>query len=161
MITNNKRSYLWKIFQENNTANKDIWTKINKIVHKRTKRIKDIDISENDTILTNQKTISNKFNQCFINTAKTLIENIGKSSNKFQDFLKNPNGHSFFTNESTPEEIMGLIKKLDTIKSADICRISSKLIKIAAERIICNMQLFCWARHFLRKFKDSFYLSNS
>ena len=39
------------------------------------------------------------------------MENIGKSNNKFQDFLKKPNGHSFFINESTPEEIMGLIKK--------------------------------------------------
>ena len=76
----------------------------------------------------NQKTISNKFNQCFINTAKTLIENIGKSNNKFQDFLKNPNEHSFFINESTPEEIMGLIKKLEIKKSSDICGISPTLI---------------------------------
>ena len=62
--------------------------------------------------LQTKKTNSNKFNQCFINTAKTLIENIGKSNNKFQDFLKNSNEHSFFINESTPEEIMGLIKKI-------------------------------------------------
>ena len=131
MITKSKRSYLRKFFQENNTANKDVWTKINEIIRNRTKRIEDIVISENDTILTNQKTISNKFNQCFINTAKTLIENIGKSNNKFQDFLKNPNEHSFFINESTPEEIMGLIKKLDTKQSADTYRVSPKLIKIA------------------------------
>ena len=102
LITKSKRSYLRKFFQENNTANKDVWTKINEIIRNRTKRIEDIVISENDTILTNQKTISNKFNQRFINTAKTLIENIGKSNNKFQDFLKNPNEHSFFINESTP-----------------------------------------------------------
>ena len=103
LITKSKRSYLRKFFQENNTANKDVWTKINEIIRNRTKRIEGIVISENGTILTNQKTISNKFNQCFINTAKKLIENIGKSNNKFQDFLKNPNEHSFFINGSTPE----------------------------------------------------------
>ena len=107
LITKSKRSY-----QENNTANKDVWTKINESIHNRTRRMEDIVISENGTILTNQETISNKFNQSFINTAKTLMDNIGKSNNKFQDFLKNPNEHSFFINESSPEEIMGFIKKI-------------------------------------------------
>ena len=44
----------------------------------------------------------------FSYTAKTLMENIGKSNNNFQDFLKNPNEYSFFINESIPEEIMHL-----------------------------------------------------
>ena len=44
----------------------------------------------------------------FSYTAKTLMENIGKSNNNFQDFLKNPNEYSFFINESTPEGIVGL-----------------------------------------------------
>ena len=48
------------------------------------------------------------------------MENIGKWNNKFQDFLKNPNEHSFFINESTPEENMGVTKKLNIKKSADI-----------------------------------------
>ena len=69
------------------------------------------------------------------------MENIGKSNNKFQDSLKNPNEHSFFIKESTLEEIMGLIKKLDIKKSADIYRTSSKWIKIAAERIINHLSL--------------------
>ena len=44
------------------------------------------------------------------------MENIGKSNNKFQDFLKNPNEHSFFIDEYAPEEIMRLIKKLEKKK---------------------------------------------
>lgn len=47
----------------------------------------DIVISENGTLLTNQKTISNTLNQCFINIAKTLMENIGKST-AFKTSLK-------------------------------------------------------------------------
>ena len=69
------------------------------------------------------------------------MENIGKSNNKFQDFLKNPNEHSFFINESAPDEIIDLINKLGIKKSADIYGISPKLIKIAAERIINHLSL--------------------
>ena len=69
------------------------------------------------------------------------MENIRKSNNKFQDFLKNPNEHSFFINESAPDEIIDLINKLGIKKSADIYGISPKLIKIAAERIINNLSL--------------------
>ena len=47
----------------------------------------DIVISENGTILTNEKTISNTLNQCFVNIAKTLMEKIGKST-AFKTSLK-------------------------------------------------------------------------
>ena len=47
----------------------------------------DIVISENGTLLTNQKTISNTLNQSFINIAKTLMGNIGKST-AFKTSLK-------------------------------------------------------------------------
>ena len=55
LIIKSKRSYIREFFQENNTANKDVWTKINEIIHKRTKRKEGIVISENGTILTNKQ----------------------------------------------------------------------------------------------------------
>ena len=45
MITKSKNGYLRNVFQKNNTASKDIWTKINEIIHNRTKRTEDIVIS--------------------------------------------------------------------------------------------------------------------
>ena len=37
LIAKSKRSYVKNFFKENNTANKDVWAKINKIIHNRTK----------------------------------------------------------------------------------------------------------------------------
>ena len=88
------------------------------------------------------------------------MENIGKWNNKFQDFLKNPNEHSFFINESTPEENMGVTKKLNIKKSADIYGIWPKLTKITAERIINHASLIfnCTIEQgiFLEKLKTAF-----
>ena len=39
--------------------------------------------------------MTSKFNNYFANVVKNLIKVIGESNNKFQDFLKNPNEHSF------------------------------------------------------------------
>ena len=44
--------------------------------------------------------------------------------------LKNPNEHSFFIKEVTPDEILKKLKNLNTKKASDICGISPKLIKI-------------------------------
>ena len=49
---------------------------------------------------------TDKFNQCFINTVKTLMKNIGKLNKNFlKNFLKTQM-NIFFINESTLEEIM-------------------------------------------------------
>ena len=64
------------------------------------------------------------------------MEHIGKSNNKFEDLLKNPNKQTFFIIEFTPEEIMDQTKK-----SADIYGISPKLIKTAAEVILSHLSL--------------------
>ena len=78
LITKSKRSYLRKFSQENNTTDKDVCTKINEIIHNRNHCY--LRISENGTLLTNQKTVSNTVNQCFIDIAKTLMGSIGKAT---------------------------------------------------------------------------------
>ena len=68
----------------------------------------------------NQKNISNKFNNYYINVAQNLIKEMGESNTEFQDCLKNPNEHSFFLNETTPDEIEKYLKKLDIKKASDL-----------------------------------------
>ena len=75
-------------------------------------------LSEGGVMITNQKTISNKFNNYYINVAQNLIKEMGESNTEFQDYLKNPNEHSFFLNETTPDEIEKYLKKLDIKKLA-------------------------------------------
>ena len=52
----------------------------------------DIVINKNGAIICNQKVVSNKFNNYFVNVAhNNLLRELGEPNNKFQDYLKDPN----------------------------------------------------------------------
>ena len=70
----------------------------------------DIFLSDDGVIITNQKTISNRFNNYYINVAQNLIQEMGELNTEFQDYLKNPNKHCFFLNKTTPDEIDKYLK---------------------------------------------------
>ena len=63
-----------------------------------------------------QKTVTNKFNDYFINVAQNLLKDLGESNNEFQYYLKNPNKHSFFLKEVDPEEVHKLLLKISIYK---------------------------------------------
>ena len=46
----------------------------------------DIVINENGTITCNQKVVSNKFNNYFVNVAENLLRELGEPNNKFQEY---------------------------------------------------------------------------
>ena len=92
-------------------------------------------------IISNQKTVANKFNDYFINVAPSLLKDLGEYNNEFQDYLKNPNKHSFFLKEADPKEVHKLLLKIDTKKSSDIFGISPKLTKLSAEFIKRHLSL--------------------
>ena len=60
---------------------------------------------------------------------------MGESNTEFQDYLKNPNEHSFFLHETTPDEIDKYLKKLDIKKASDLYGISPFLVKTSSEKI--------------------------
>ena len=62
-------------------------------------------------MITDQKTVVSKFNNYFVTVTKNLLKGIEESNNKFQDFLKNPNRHSFI-NEADPIEVSDLLDKI-------------------------------------------------
>ena len=88
-----------------------------------------------------QKTVTNKFNDYFINVAQNLLKDLGESNNEFQYYLKNPNKHSFFLKEVDPEEVHKLLLKINAKKSSDIFGIYPKLIKLSAEFIKGHLSL--------------------
>ena len=72
-----------------------MWSKINETLKNKNKHFEEIFLSEDGKMITDQKTVASKFNNYFVNVAKNLIKDIRKSNNKFQDYLKNTNEHSF------------------------------------------------------------------
>ena len=61
------------------------------------------------SITCNQKVVSDKFNDYFINVAQNFLRDLGKSNTKFQDSLKDPNTNSFFLKDSRPAEVEKLV----------------------------------------------------
>ena len=127
-----KKEFFVKYFELNLHNSRKIWKGINEIIHNKSNRNNaEIYLDENGTILTDQKTVANRFNKFYTNVAGNLLKNLGESPTKFQDYLKNPNEHSIFLAETDPDEIEEIILKLDITKSGDIYGITPKLVKYA------------------------------
>ena len=117
-------------FQKYANNAKKAWSGINTILHKKKKqKTSDIFLNVNGKLITDQKIVSKLFNNYFINVADNLAKKIPKPNTKYQDYLKNPNEHSIYLHETTPDEVENIIAKLDPNKAADICGISTKLVK--------------------------------
>ena len=125
-----QKLYHIEYFQKHLNNAKKAWTGINTILHRKKKqKISDIFLNVDGKLVTDQKTVSKLFNNYFINVADNLAKKIPKPSTKYQDYLKNPNEHSIYLHETTPDEVQKIIDKLDPNKAADIYGISTKLVK--------------------------------
>ena len=117
-------------FQKYLNNAKKAWTGINTILHKKRKqKISDVFLNVNGKLVTDQKIVSKLFNNYFVNVADNLAKKIPKPNTKYQDYLKNPNEHSIYLHETTPDEVEEIISQLNPNKAADIYGISTKLVK--------------------------------
>ena len=139
-IAKNKRKYFDWYFKSNIDNSKKIWKGINEIIHNRnSKDNEEIYLDDNGSIITDQKKVANKFNKFYTNVADKLVRKLGNPTTKFQDYLKNPNKHTIFLNETDPGEVATLIHKLDVNKSGDIYGINARLIKDAGPSMATNL----------------------
>ena len=86
-------------------------------------------MEDNGNIITDHKLLANKFNKFYTNVAQKLLKDLGETPTKFQDYLRNPNEHSMFFNETDPGEVSSIISKLDISKSGDIYGITPNLVR--------------------------------
>ena len=120
----------------------------NVLLNRKPKKNDGIAITENGAIICNQKVISSKFNNYFVNVAHNLLRELGGPSNKFQGYLKDPNTHSFFVMETTSAEVQILLNNLNTRKASDIYGISPQLVKLSSRRNRkCLSQIFTASFH--------------
>ena len=127
-----KKDFFKQYFATNLNNARKIWKGINEIIHNRSNKTSaDIYLDDKGQIVTDQKIVANRFNSFYTNVAKNLLKDLGKTPTKYQDYLRNPNEHSIFFNETDPGEISEIICKLDTTKSGDIYGITPKLVNWA------------------------------
>ena len=85
--------------------------------------------------------MATKINKYFANVANQLLNGIGETNNKYQDYLKNPNKSSIFLNQTDFGEVHYILSTLDVNKSGDIYGISPRLLKTARSELAGNLTL--------------------
>ena len=79
--------------------------KLMKYLRIKANSLEDVFLNENGMILTNQVIVSVQFNNYIVTVDQNLVDDIGETANKFQDYVKNSNEHSMFLKEVKPGEI--------------------------------------------------------
>ena len=117
--------------------------KIKKLLNRKPNKNDDKVINENGVIICNQKVVSNKFNNYFVNVAHDLLRKLCEPNNKFQDYLKDPNTHSFFLKETIQAEVQKLLNNLNTRKASNIYGISPRLVELSLNVLknVCHIYL--------------------
>ena len=103
---------------------------IKSIISNKTKTHTSINLEINGEIITNQLTVTNKFNDFFTNIGPNLNKNIPNTEKSFSDYLKTPTQNSMFLKPTSPGEIYNIITKLNGFKAMDIYNIPVKLLKL-------------------------------
>ena len=111
---------------------KNVWKKINTLIHKSNSKEEIIGITKNNKIETDPTIIGNTFNEFFTTIAKKLTKNI-KSFIPFEKFLDNRQAETIFLTPTHPKEIEDIINKLDINKANDFCGLSTKFLKIISK----------------------------
>ena len=85
--------------------------------------------------------MSMTFNITKISKKKSYLL-IKRNKQQYQNYLKNPNKHSFFLEEIEPIKILKLIKNLNPKKSSDIYGIPPKLLKKISVHSLAGQLIF-------------------
>ena len=81
-------------FQKHAENSKETWNKINQILDNEKLGCDNIYLSENETIITGLKQVSNKFNNYFVTVAENLTKKVGQTNTKYQEYLKTTSENS-------------------------------------------------------------------
>ena len=128
-----KKEFYKNYFENHKNNSMKIWQGISQIVHKKSKSsTSEIYLIIDGRTITDQKSVANKFNNFYTTVANNLVSRLGESNNIFQDYLKNPNEHSFFLKEIEPDEVLTILNKMNAKKSSDIFGISPRFLKSSA-----------------------------
>ena len=86
---------------------------------------------EDNGFISDPGKVANKFNDFFLNIADKLSAKIVNKNSSHQDYLKNPNKSKFCLKETTPDEVIKVVNKLDSKKSSDYYNISPEIVLIS------------------------------
>lgn len=112
------------------------WTLLKTAINKH--NIRDIlptSFKYNNTLITDTKEISDKFNKFFVNIGWDISNNVSATDINYSQYLNPPNQHSIFLDPIDDHNIMEIVNNIKTKTSLDNNNISTKLLKCSIGQV--------------------------
>ena len=136
LIRKSKRDYFYSKFKNTRNNMKETWKTINSIIGRGTKKSLQSNFRIDDTKnITEPKTISNAFNNFFVDIGPKLASKIQHTGKNYFDYLTKPAQTCIFAKPIVAEEIVKIIGKFNPNKSPGHDNITNMVIKKVALEI--------------------------
>ena len=149
-LTNIKRfcekNYYTKLIENNKKNVKNIWRVLNEIINKKVKsnEYPDQFKTEDGSIISDMKTIANKFNEFFVNVGPNLAKQVRVDDNSnIYDYLGSMNPQSMFLLPVSETEIINTVRLCKNKNSEDFNNLSMHVVKDIVEPVIKPFQYIC------------------
>ena len=116
ILRKHEKEYYKKVLEINKNNMKKTWSIIKNVTNNFKQSKANESFSYNNSIITEKKIMSDKFNDYFINVGKTLAAQIPKSGPSFDKYLPEPNPESIFLVPTNEREISNIILNIKTVR---------------------------------------------
>ena len=129
LIRQSKTNYYRQYFNDNLRNSKKIWTGINEIISLKSKKnVTNISLEVGGHLTSNQKLITESFNEYFTQIAEKIKSRLPPTNRSFRNYLRAPCRRSFFFSPTTPGEVRKIISSLDDKKATGPYSIPHQLL---------------------------------
>jgi len=132
MIREAKQKYYQNYFSRFRNDISKTWSKINEIIGKRKNKLeRNQSFSHNNTLISDEHIISEKFNDFFCNIAENIEEHDShvNDNGEFRKYLDEPNMRNFQFSEIGQKEVLETVKELSSKTSSGHDHLSTSLLK--------------------------------
>jgi len=157
-VKKSKKEYFKIYFEENKSNIQKTWLGIKNIINTKSAFLpKTSQLKINGQAIDNALDISNCFNNFFVNVGPATEKEIPAVNISPESFLKDRNNFNFLLTIVSNDEIMTIIKNLNSKKSSGPSSIPTKLLTLIPEIIVfplCANELFIFHCFFPRGYKN-------
>lgn len=136
LIRKSKRQYFENKFNKSKNDMQKTWKTINNITGRnKQQKVQSQFVNSDGEKITNPQTISNDFNDFFVNIGPKLASEIKSNGKDYYDYMNSPLQNSCFMSPITEDEVVKVISKFDQNKSPGHDNIGNYIVKRVANEI--------------------------
>ena len=131
-----RKTYYSNEMNKNKNNTNSVWKLINTLIGKNSKTDNTDTFCHNDIQFTNPTEVCNTFNDYFTNIGPNLAEQINTNNGHFTQYLSTPSEKSLIFNPTNVNEILDIVKSLNSSRSSGFDGISVCLLKKIIHNIV-------------------------